>query len=377
MYAVSFFFTLHVALAAYANSTFLSSVMPAHYVGILYTIAAVITLILLTRSAHILQHFGNKKLILALLLVNMLALTGLIVLRSPYVIALSFISFLATNTLISLCLDIFIEHFGDKATIGKTRGIYLTITNLAWVLSPMASSFLITAGGYRTIYLIAFMATIVMAFGLLLSVTTFTDALYKKTPLTEAFKYLKANKHMFAISFINFLLQFFYAWMVVYTPMYLIEQLGFGWDSIGIIFTIMLTPFILFGLPTGILIDKYHIRKRTLLIIGFIIMILSTVVIAFITTKSIAIWAGILFLTRTGAALVETSAEIYFFTHIKEEDAFMLGIFRDMTPVAYIVAPLIATILLAFMPFHYLFIALGIILVLGIYYTTKLKHNHE
>lgn len=378
MYIVSFFFTLHVALAAYANSTFLSGVMPAKYVGILYTLSAIMALVLLTRSAHILEYFGNKKLILALLLINMLSLVGLITVRLPYVIAIAFISFLTTNTLISLCLDIFIEHFGDKATIGKTRGIYLTITNLAWVLSPLASSFLITyEGGYRTIYLVAFMATIIMTFGLLLSVRTFTDAVYKKTPIIEAFKYLRTNRHMFAVSFINFVLQFFYAWMVVYTPIYLIEQIGFGWDSIGIIFTVMLLPFVLFGLPTGILIDKYHIKKRKLLIVGFIIMILSTFVISFITSKSIALWALVLFMTRVGASLVETTAEIYFFTHIKEEEAFMLGIFRDMTPVAYIIAPIIATIFLSYMPFQYLFIVLGIILISGIYYTTHLKHNHD
>ena len=308
----------------------------------------------------------------------MLSLTGLVVLRLPYVIALSFISFLATNTLISLCLDIFIEHFGNKATIGKTRGIYLTITNTAWVISPLASAFLITyGGGYTTIYVVAFIATIIMTIGLLFSVKTFEDTLYKKTPIIEAFKYLAKNKHMFAVSFLNFLLQFFYAWMVVYTPIYLIEHIGFGWDSIGTIFTIMLLPFVLFGLPTGLLIDKYHIKKRLLLFVGFIIMIISTASIAFITTKSVAIWALVLFITRVGAAIVETTAEIYFFTHIKEEEAFMLGIFRDMTPVAYIIAPIIATLFLAYMPFNYLFVVLGAILISGIYYTTHLKHNHD
>lgn len=54
-----------------------------------------------------------------------------------------------------------------------------------------------------------------------------------------------------------------------------------------------------------------------------------------------------LILTRMGASIIETTSEIYFFTHTKEEDAFLLGVFRDMTP-AYIVAPLVSTAIFIF-----------------------------
>src|SRR5574343_531078 len=107
---------------------------------------------------------------------------------------------------------------------------------------------------------------------------------------------------MMAVNIINFILQFFYAWMVVYTPIYLYEHMRFTWDSIGVIFTIMLAPFVIFGLPVGILIDKYHVKKRTLLYIGFVIISLATFMISFIESKDIALWALVLFLTRTGAS---------------------------------------------------------------------------
>ena len=61
MYLVSFIFTLHIALSAYVNSTFLVSIMSEKYVGILYTVASLVTLILLTNSSKILKNFGNKK----------------------------------------------------------------------------------------------------------------------------------------------------------------------------------------------------------------------------------------------------------------------------------------------------------------------------
>lgn len=377
MYIISFFFTLHIALSAYVNSVFLTSIISEKYVGILYTISSFLALILLSKSSTILKYLGNRRLILWLLLINMGSLLGMITSIHPYVIATSFVTFIATNSLIFLCLDIFIEHFQDKDNIGKTRGLHLTILSFAWMISPLITSFLITKeGGYRAIYLLAFLATIIMTIVLFFSVRTFEDSAYKKTPFLETHRYLKTNPHMMAITMINFLLQFFYAWMVVYTPIYLYNHIGLGWVEIGIIFTIMLSPFVIISLPIGILIDKYHIKKRDLLSIGLFIMSLSTLTISFFWTKNIYFWAGILFLTRIGASIIEATAEIYFFTHIKEEDTYLLSIYRDMTPVAYIIAPLFATLIFIYLPFNYLFLVLSLVLLTGLYYVPRLKHNH-
>ena len=379
VYILSFLFTLHISLSAYVNSTFLSGVIPLKYVGILYTVSSLATLLLLSKSSSILKYFGNRRLTLWLLLANMLSLVGIITSHNPYIVGTSFIVFISTNTQILLCIDVFIEHFGDNNTIGKNRSLYLTLINLAWLFSPLIASFLITKeGGYKTIYIVAFITTVIMTIGLSLLVKkNYRDKTYKKTPFLETYRFLKTNKHMLAITIINFILQFFYAWMVVYTPIYLFENIGFGWGQIGIIFTIMLTPFVLFGLPIGILIDKYHVSKRILLYIGFVIISVSTFIIAGMNTKSIILWAVVLFITRVGATIIETTSEIYFFTHIKEEETYLLSVFRDMVPIAYIIAPLISTLIFIFLPFNYLFAILGLILLSGLYYIPHLKYNHE
>lgn len=377
MYILSFIFTLHIALSAYINSTFLSNIMSEKYVGILYTFASIATLLLLSKSANVLKYFGNRRLTLGLLAINMLSLVGIITSSNPIVVAISFILFSSTNTQILFCIDIFIEHFSEDKNVGRTRGLYLTIINIAWMASPLISAFLITKeGGYQAIYIIAFIATVIMTIGLLFSVKTFQDKVYKKAPFLETYRYLKTNHHMLAITIINFVLQFFYAWMVVYTPMYLYHHIGLSWGQIGIIFTIMLSPFVLFGFPVGMLIDKFKVSKRLLLYVGFVVITLSTLSIFFVTKQSIITWAIILFITRVGASIIETTSEVYFFSHIGEEEAYLLSIFRDMTPVAYLIAPLISTLLFVFLPFKFLFVALSIILLAGFYYIPKLKHNH-
>ena len=377
MYVLSFLFSLHIAISAYVNSKFLTQIIDESYVGILYTVAFLFTLFLLMKSSVILKNFGNRRLILVFLIINMISLVGLITSINPYIIATSFILFSMTNTLVFFCIDIFIEHFGTNNTIGKTRGLYLTILNIAWVLSPLFSAFLITKeGGYKAIYIIAFIMTMIMTIGLVFATKSFKDKTYIKTPFLETFTYLKTNAHMLAIVTINFLLQFFYVWMVIYTPIYFYNHLGFDWNQIGIMFTVMLIPFVIIEFPIGVLIDKYNLNKRVLLYLGFSIIIIFTFLISFINTSSLMLWSAILFMTRVGASIIESTTEIYFFTNVKEEETYLLSIYRDMTPVSYIIAPVIATLVFLVLPYKYLFLILSIILATGFIYIPKLKQHN-
>lgn len=378
IYSLAFLFNFHLALSSYINSTFLTNIIPEKYVGVLYTISSILTLALLSKSAKILKYFGNRKLTLIFLLFNIFSLIGLSFSVDPLIIGTSFVIFTTTNTLVMFCIDIFIEHWSDKNKTGETRGLYLTIVNLAIMISPLIASLIITKeGGYKSIYLIALLLVIIMTILFMSFIKKYKDKTYTRTAFVETFKYLKKSKHMFAISMVNFLLQFFYAWMVVYTPIYLYNHLGFTWDKIGIMFTVMLIPFVIIELPIGVIIDKYNFNKKIILSIGFIIMIISTGIITFLPAYNWIIWIIILFITRVGASIVEATNEIYFFTYIGDEDASLLSIFRDMYPVAYIIAPIIATLIFLILPFKYLFITLSIIMLSSFYFISKLKGKYE
>jgi MFS family permease len=281
-----------------------------------------------------------------------------------------------TNTLFFFCIDIFIEHFSDKKNIGKVHGVYLTVYNVAWMISPFITGMLASGGhGYIPVYICAFITAIITMVGFILWVPSFRDASYSKVPFFQAYKFIRDKHHLASINIINFILQFFFVWMVIYTPIYLVEHLGFSWENIGVMFTYMLAPFVVIPLSLGVIIDKYKLHKRNLIVIGTIIMSISTICITFMDTKSIMFWALILCMTRVGAAIVETASEMYFFTHVKEEDAQLLSIYRDMSPLSYLIAPLLGTAVLLFFPFKYLFIILGILVLCIVYYVPRLKHS--
>jgi MFS family permease len=162
------------------------------------------------------------------------------------------------------------------------------------------------------------------------------------------------------------MLQFFFGWMIIYTPLYLHENLGFDWSSIGIIFTIMLLPYVLFEVPLGKLADTI-LGEKEILILGFIITAISTMAMAFMHTTELIPWIIILFITRVGASSIEVMNETYFFKKVRAEDTTAIEIFRIMRPAGYILAPLVASAFIPFIEARYLFLIIGLTMFIGVY----------
>ena len=167
------------------------------------------------------------------------------------------------------------------------------------------------------------------------------------------------------------MLNFFFSWSVIYIPIYLHQHIGFDWTTLGIMFTIMLLPFLLFELPLGKLEDTKYGEKE-IMSLGIIVMTVSVLTIALVQSHNVILWTAILFLTRTGAAMVEISVETYFFKKVDAKEADLISFFRNASPLAFISAPLLVSALLLIMPIQYTFFMLSIILITGLNFSTKL-----
>jgi MFS family permease len=113
------------------------------------------------------------------------------------------------------------------------------------------------------------------------------------------------------------------------------------------------------------LADKKYGEKE-IMFIGFIIMGIATMALAFINAPIVALWALMLFVTRIGAAAAEIMMETYFFKTVKNSDTAALGAFRITRPIAFFMAPIITIIGLQFTSHQYLFIILGAITLLAL-----------
>lgn len=132
----------------------------------------------------------------------------------------------------------------------------------------------------------------------------------------------------------------------------------------------MLLPFLLFELPAGILSDK-KIGEKEILVVGFVIMSVSTFIIPTLSAPIFWIWTVILFATRIGAALVEISSESYFFKHVKEEDTGLISLFRMTRPLSYVIAPLFALPVIYFFSYSTSFYFLALFVLLGLFFIPK------
>lgn len=371
---IGFFATLHTALPSYFNSSFLSTLTETKNVSLLYSLVSLVSIVGLLSMNTILRRWGNYATSLTLIIVQMAVFAGIIFADSIYVVAPLFVAALSIMTLIGFTLDIFLEKDTDVRHTGGIRGTYMTTLNAAWILSPMLGGALIIGVSYTNIYLAGLAFLFPLVYLVQKNFSKFVDPAYPDTTVLSTFQKVIKNADLVKIFLINTVLQTFFAWMVVYTPLYM-SKIGFSWYEISIIFTIMLLPFVLLELPLGKLADRKWGEKE-MLAVGFIVMGVATCAFTFFPYKSFVLWAFLLFVTRVGAAMAEMMIETYFFKKVDKNDSEMLGMFRVTRPLSFFVAPLITLVGLIYVEEAELFVILGILCLITLFPILRLKDTN-
>ncbi|MBI5134185.1 MAG: MFS transporter [Candidatus Taylorbacteria bacterium] len=372
MYAIGFVFNLSYAIPTYVSSTFLASFAGDKLVGIVYTASSILAIAAFIEMPGLLRKIGNFRATMGLLFISILSLAGLAVSKGALAVIAAFILNFVSIALLNYSFDIFLENFSTNSKTGRIRGSFLTFANLAWLVSPLLASRILGDGLYQNLYAAAGLLLIPVMGLVFFGLGPIKEPDYKRTPFWKSLGEIWLDRDIKGILLIQFLLQFFYAWMVIYMPIYLHETIGFGWPAIGIIFTVMLLPFVLIELPLGYLADK-KLGEKELLTAGFGIMAVTTALTAFVTGQNMWVWAAILFMTRVGAATVEVMADTYFFKKIDASKTHIISFSRMSRPLAYIISPVIATILFLAFDMKGLFIFLGFLMLYGLRYTLALK----
>jgi MFS family permease len=375
LYIMQFIVAITIALPTYINSSFLSKYASDQLVGLLYTGSSVLTLLFMVVMPRILTRFGNYATMFGVAVASTLLTLALAFLDLPFAIYALFVVYAALTSVILFTMDVFIEAHSSDSHTGSIRGIFLTIANFAFVISPFIAGTILTNGDYWKIFMLATITMASLLFLLLLNFRDFKDPTYDRIPFWNTLReiFCSCRRDVKLVYITSMALRFFYAWMVIYSPLYLHNTIGFTWNEIGIMFTVMLLPFILFEIPAGRIADKKWGEKE-LLAIGFIMTGVTTAFLSFINSTDIWVWTAALFATRIGASIVEIMSESYFFKKVDSTDTHIIGFFRNARPLAYIIAPMIASGVLFFLSLQYIFLVGGIIVIaVGLPATLMLK----
>ncbi len=376
VFLANLLFSFSLAITTYVNSSFIAEAVGTGAVGVVYIISALITIFMLARASKVVREMGNRKYFFFSAAIHVLSLLLLALPLGGFARIIGFVVYLISGTTLSVSFDIFFEHTAEKKNRGRTRGLYLALSNLGWVIGPLVTATLIDFFGYKGVYTISLCIVILFTVLLRLELYNYKDPAY--TPHAARLSIHKAwnipGIRMVVLS--NFMLQIFYMWMIVYVPIYLTQNLGLTWDSIGLIFSVMLTAFVILDYPLGRLADKLGSEKE-LAAIGFLIMAASVFGFAFLPTITVGMVAFLMIISRIGAAMVETMTEVHFFKITTDSSPLLITLFRDLRPIATVVTPIVALSGFAFLGFRYSFAIFGMLMIAGFFFALGLERHRK
>lgn len=373
LYILGTILAIASALPSYIQSNFLGTMFSLSWVGIFFATANLCAVISILFFPKLIKKLGNIITTEFTLILFILSLLGMSFFSSPIPVFLSFLLLSVSGSLIWINMDILVENFSEDASTGLTRTIYFTAINLGWIIAPTLSGYIVNNGSYywvfiaAAIFLIPFLIILIKNRNLVKC-----DENYQIKTIKQSFQNLWNNKNLRSIFFIVLLLNIFFSSVIVYIPIYLHQNLGFDWATLGIMFSVMLLPFILFEIPAGWLADKYWGEKE-MLTAGISIIIISLLLFFILKEPNAWLWGGLLFFSRIGASLVQAMTETYFFKIVDAEDVSYINFFRTTIPLGFLVGTVLASIIIIFYPIEYLFVFVAILMISAYIFLYTLK----
>ncbi len=378
LYLAGFVLILATSFPAYINSNFIENFVDVQYVGFFFVIANIITFFAMLFFPAIIKKYSNLLTSKFVLLINIIALMGLILFvdPSPIWLLVFFVSMWVTSNLIFINMDIFVESFTENENTGKTRALYFTFINIGWMISPfLVSKFIIAENHYNLVYLVAALA--ILFFYLIISLNSkkINVAIgYRKVKIKETIKHYWKDLNLRGIYLVSLFLNIFLNSVVVFIPLYLHINLGFDWATLGIMFSIMLIPFILVEIPAGIIADKY-IGEKEMMYIGLSILAVSLFLFFIIESNNPVVWGALLFFSRIGAALIEAMRESRFFKIVDAQDISHINFLRTSYPLGYLIGSALGALILFFYPVKFVFLFMSIIFLYSFYSVSIIKDS--
>jgi len=375
IYTLAFWLALADALTGYIQSSFLGRYLSLSGIGLLLAVCAALSIVSGAVFPKIIKRFSAYQTGLAMALLAAGSSFILATSHSLPAVLTGFVVRYLTMIFLLIILDIFLEKISADKITGAIRTKYLTVINLAWLVSPFLMSRLVGQTDYQRVYLLGGL----ILTGLLLMMAISQRRLGRenhyqvaKLDWLNSLKTVWANRNLKAVFGAVLALNIFYCLAVLYVPLYLNQTVGLSWQTIGIIFTFMLLPFVLIQFPAGLLADK-RFGEKEMLIAGNVIMAISSLALWLATSRAPEFWAALLFLSRIGAALAESMQEVYFYKQIDASQVGLINLFRQTRNVGWLAGAILAAATLFFLNIPQLFFIVAVVMLVNIFQLTKIR----
>ena len=360
---IAFLFGFADSFLVYILSAYFSEAIGSANVSLFYFVAFGAMLALLF-FLHTFVRLAGAHLLLLLFLFGVVAVqVPLIFLPTSLWGTVFIMLYLIATTLAWVTFDMVLEQASEDRRSGRIRGMNLSAMNLGVLFAPFLSAVILGRFGFSGVFSASLVFySLLFLIALLLLAGSKRPIEHRISPSGILRKALR-RADILRIYAVSFALNFFYATMIVYTSLRL-RELGMSWENIGIVFTIMLVPFVVIQYPLGSIADR-RFGEKELLIGALFLSAFSTASLAWIQSTNVWLWAGTLFMTRIGIAGVEVLGDSYFYKRIEGGDSDLIAFFRTARPVGNIVAALFLGLWLLLFSLSGVFLVPAIVLLLA------------
>ncbi len=335
-FLMTILYAFHYGIPLYATSTYLHVYFGSTTISALYVVASFLTLLASIHIAKYIKRFHTYNFTLGLVLAEILVMLAFAMTSNPFFIGLFFVIHFCLQTILYICINVFVETFSKHAETGSVRGIFLVLLNLGIVISPIIGGIVLSRGSFAALYLVATAFLLPFIYFLHQYMRHIKEPAYHRIDMVSAFMGAWRNRDLKGALIAALTLECFYAVMVIYSPMYL-ASIGIPLIIyLSVILPFALLPFVVLPYELGWLADT-KIGEKELLVLGLIIVAISLFLMVIITTPNIFVWIALFVFSRIGAACVETMAYTYYFKKVKAEDASLTALFSNMRSLAMII----------------------------------------
>lgn len=371
VYFLTLFYAFHYALPLYSESSYLESIVDLKWVGIIYSVAAIFSFILTIKIGSILNKWGNRSVLIWVVLLEGASLLVLAFSSSVIVSISAFIVHIVLLALIFVAINILLESVSTNESTGRVRGVFLTILNLGILTGPFFAAQFIESG-FTLIFILSVLCLVPVMYILLTRFKHLKEPRYIAPDIFENISQLKKFPNIRRIVLLQLVLELFYIVMIVYGPIYLIQnEITDLTTYLGVVIPIVLIPFIILPYPLGRLADS-RLGEKELLAFGLILMIFGTLLFTLLSVPILSYYVFALFLGRLGASMVEEMTSSYFYKQVDSSQSDLIGIFTNTRNVAIIFGPLVGSIIVYSLSLHAVFFGLALILALSLVPLIKL-----
>lgn len=376
LYLAGFALAISTAFPAYINSSFLENFVNTKYVGLFFVAANIATFFAMLFFPKLIRRLNNLLSAKLMMLLNISSLMVLMMSPAPIWLFVFFIGMWISSNLLWINMDLFVESFTENANTGRTRATYFTFMNLGWIFSPMLASKLVIGNDYyNLVYLVASFLILAFYFIIVSNEKRVSKIVtYDKINIFKTISDFWKDLNLRGVYFVSFFLNLFFNSAVVFVPIYLHNNLGFEWSTLGIMFSIMLIPFVLIEIPAGVIADKY-LGEKEIMFTGLSILTIALLLFFFVQSSSALVWGAILFFSRAGAALIEAMRESRFFKIVNAENVSHINFLRTSYPLGYLVGSGLGVLILSFYEVQYLFLFLAVLFLFSFYFVYIIKDS--